>query len=90
MMSQNETLVQIARTSGAGVSDEIQINIVGPDSTNIRVAVTMEQFASMITGSAHVPCRVVRWNIAPNIGVQPQPAPPRKNLLLKRTEGPKS
>jgi hypothetical protein len=55
-----EALIQVARTSRSGDADEVQVELVKGE-THIRVALTMEQFGNLMTGSAHVPCRVVRW-----------------------------
>ena len=59
----DDALIQIARTSKGGDNpDEIQVEIVRGE-THIRLGLTMEQYANLITGSAHVPCRTVRWRI---------------------------
>jgi hypothetical protein len=57
-----EALIQVARTSTRGDVDEVQVELV-KGKTHIRVALTMEQFGNLMTGSAHVPCKVVRWHM---------------------------
>ena len=60
----NDALIQISRTSRGGDADEIQVEIIKGE-THLRLGLTMEQYANLISGAAHVPCRVVRWRLEP-------------------------
>jgi hypothetical protein len=60
----DQTTIKMARTSRAGDPDEVQVEIVrdrGQEIDCIRVGLTMEQFAELITGQARVSCEVRRW-----------------------------
>ena len=57
-----EALIQVARTSTSGDVDEVQVELVKGKS-HIRVALTMESFGNLMSGAAHVPCKVVRWRV---------------------------
>lgn len=52
--------IQLARTSGTGEIDEIQLNLISGD-THVRLAMTLLNFAELMSGSAHVEAKVVRW-----------------------------
>lgn len=53
------SLIQLARTSGND-EDEMQLNIVCGD-TYVRLALSMLNFAELMSGTAHVEARVIRW-----------------------------
>jgi len=57
-----DAMIQVARTSRSGDAEEVQVEIIRGES-HIRVALTMEEFGNLMSGAAHVPCRVVRWRI---------------------------
>jgi hypothetical protein len=54
---------QIGRTSKAGLDDAVQVQIVS-GGLHIRLEMTLEEFGRVITGEAHVPVRVARFNVS--------------------------
>ena len=59
-MKKDEALIQLARTSRAGDEDEMQLNIIR-GKTHIRLGMSMTDFAELLTGAAHIPIKIRRW-----------------------------
>ena len=52
--------IHMARTSGWNNDDEVQVNITSGD-THVRLGMSMLSFAELMTGSANVAAKVIRW-----------------------------
>ena len=59
----NEALIQCSRVSEAGRDDYVAVEIirVADKESIIRLNMSLEEFAQMITGDAKVRCDVCRW-----------------------------
>lgn len=59
-MEQKTMMLQVNRTSTAMEHDEVQLELAD-ERIHIRLAMTMEEYARVITGEAHVPVKIVRF-----------------------------
>ncbi len=57
--NKGEALIQLSRVSG-NEQDEMQLNIIH-EGTHIRLGIPMIGFAELLTGAAHIPATVRRW-----------------------------
>lgn len=60
-MSDETTFIQASRVSG-GETDEVHVTLSNED-THIRVSLSLEAFARLITGGEKTPCKATRWVI---------------------------
>ena len=63
-MSNDNTYIQISKTSSTEEEDAMQVEILREgekENDHIRLELSLLDYARVLTGEAHVPCKVIRW-----------------------------